>query len=222
MFERYDDYTEKLLLAQYNVSEMVEHKLMRGEIREDFLKLQIENRYRDIQCCKGAIVDVNGQNQSGQIDLVIAKQCAQVRRMGGHSIISVDDAVFIIEVKSNAKGTEFTSLNDKAMQYKAMEGGHSVLVGMFCYYYELKMKSLLRRFGYVYDEDLQAFQQQPDINPPYSGIDFVVCLDDDIDDDTGSFKRFFIMRDETNDRFVLYQENPVSKHFFKLLGRGLR
>jgi hypothetical protein len=222
MFDKYDEYTEGMLLAQYRVSEMINHKLTRGEVREDFLKLQIELQYDGIRCCKGVIADCEGQNQSEQIDLIIAKPNAQVRRMGSHSLISVDDAVFIIEVKSNATGADFTALNSKANRYKSMNGGQSLLVGMFCYNYDLKMKTVLRRFGYAYDEEVQGFQKQSGIALQYNSIDFAVSLDENEEEDTGQQRGFFVMKDETGGYALYLERSPVSKYFFRLLRRSIR
>jgi hypothetical protein len=36
-FAEFDQYSEDLLMAQYDVSEIISHELMKGEIREDFL-----------------------------------------------------------------------------------------------------------------------------------------------------------------------------------------
>ena len=36
-FAEFDQYSEDLLMAQYDVSDIISHELMKGEIREDFL-----------------------------------------------------------------------------------------------------------------------------------------------------------------------------------------
>jgi hypothetical protein len=221
MLDKYDEYIEKLLLAQYDVSELIEHKLERGEIREDFIKHQVERQYRGISCCKGILTDVYGANQSGQIDFIIPKRTARQRQLGDHSIFLSEDVLFVIEVKSNAKGTDFKELNEKAGRYKALEGSRVPMIGMFCYYYDLQMKNLLKRFGYIYDNEIQAFVQQDECELAYPNIDFVIALD--CNEELGRNRRFFIIRDENNptNGYMLFLDSPVSKYFFKLLARSI-
>ena len=38
MFKEINTYYQKLLNAQYDVAEIIDHLLTRGEVREDFLK----------------------------------------------------------------------------------------------------------------------------------------------------------------------------------------
>lgn len=221
MLDRYDEYIEKLLLAQYEVSEMIDHRLTRGEIREDFIKHQVQLQYNSINCCKGVIADANDQNQSGQIDFIVPKHNARNRKMGDYSIFGIDDVLFIIEVKSNATGNDFKELNEKSGNYKTMAGTDAPMVGMFCYYYDLQMKNLLKRFGYKYDDEIQGYLQEEDYELTYPNIDFVVALD--YNEEFGHSRYFFTIKDESNPAgaYALYLDSPVSKYFFKLLARSI-
>lgn len=221
MFDKYDLYIEELLLAQYRVSEMIDHKLTRGEMREDFIKHQVALQYEQLSCYKGVVADANGENQSGQIDFLVPKPNARKRRMGDHFLFSVNDLSFVMEVKSNATGTDFTELNQKAESYKAMEGSESLNIGMFCYYYNLKMKNLLKRFGWGYDAEIQSYQPLVGVECEYPYIDFVIALDDTEEDERK--KCFFLMKDPTNQNtpYMLYQDHPVSKYFFRLMSKNL-
>ena len=42
-FDEFDQYSEDMLLAQYEISEIINHELMKGEVREDFLKSTLES-----------------------------------------------------------------------------------------------------------------------------------------------------------------------------------
>jgi hypothetical protein len=42
-FAEFDQYSENMLMAQYEVSEIISHELMKGEIREDFLINTLES-----------------------------------------------------------------------------------------------------------------------------------------------------------------------------------
>ena len=44
-FDEFDLYSENLLLAQHDVSEIISHELMMGEVREDFLITVLESCY---------------------------------------------------------------------------------------------------------------------------------------------------------------------------------
>ena len=44
-FDEFDLYSENLLLAQHDVSEIISHELMKGEVREDFLITVLESCY---------------------------------------------------------------------------------------------------------------------------------------------------------------------------------
>ena len=200
---------------------MIDHKLTRGEMREDFIKHQVALQYKQLSCCKGVVADANGENQSGQIDFLVPKPNTRQRKMGEHSLFSINDISFVMEVKSNATGSDFSALNNKAKTYKAMKGAESLGIGMFCYYYNLKMKNLVKRFGWGYDADIQSYQPLEDIECEYPYIDFVIALDDSEEDERK--KCFFLMRDNTNPNtsYMLYQDHPVSKYFFSLMGKNL-
>ena len=223
VFDKFDEYVEDLLLAQYRVSEIVEHPLTRGEIREEFIRHQIEQRYEHMRCYTGIIAEDAGNQQSGQLDLIIAKRTAEKRTLGNHAMIAAEDAVFVIEVKSNATGTDFKNLDERAAKYKTFTGGVEMSVGMFCYFYDLKMRNILKRLGYAFDEEMDGFVLSTDIVPKYKNIDFIIALDNDEDSDTGQSRAFFAIKDETQEDtvFRLFQNRPVSKHFFKLIKRGL-
>lgn len=42
-FTEFDQYSEDMLTAQYDVSEIISHELMKGEVREDFLISTLES-----------------------------------------------------------------------------------------------------------------------------------------------------------------------------------
>ena len=63
--DQYDVYTERLLLSQYDISDIFEHEATKGTVREDFLIHLLNQRYstpliftregRLISCCAKAI-----------------------------------------------------------------------------------------------------------------------------------------------------------------------
>ena len=42
-FAEFDQYSEDMLMAQYDISEIISHELMKGEVREDFLISTLES-----------------------------------------------------------------------------------------------------------------------------------------------------------------------------------
>ena len=71
-FEQYHHYSQNLLLAQHEVSEIIKHNLTRGEVREDFI---IQYLNKSIQNCeaylKRGFINLGEEEQSGQAALFI-------------------------------------------------------------------------------------------------------------------------------------------------------
>ena len=215
MLNKYDEYIEKLLLAQYDVSEIIEHMLTRGEIREDFIKDQIIKQFPHVRCCKGVITSNTGVDQSGQLDIIIPKEGARERCLGTQTLFSCEDVSLVLEVKSSATGTHFKELNEEAEKIKTFESGSYPKFGLICYKYNLTKKNLLKRFGYKYDNEIMSFGYNGQLPTEYPNIDFVLALQNE--DENGDAKCFFITKDLTGE-YNLNLSEPVSKNFFKLVG----
>jgi len=78
-WDKYDEYIEKLLSAQYEVAEIFPHQLTKGEAREDFVKNIISSRFKTIGISKGALSD--GEKYSGQCDTIIFNSTAPVKNI---------------------------------------------------------------------------------------------------------------------------------------------
>lgn len=215
MLNKYDEYIEELLFAQYNVSEIIEHMLTRGEIREDFVKDQIIKQFPHVRCCKGVITASTGDKQSGQLDIIIPKEGARERCLGTQTLFSCEDVSMVLEVKSSATGTHFKELNEEAEKIKAFKSASSPRFGLICYKYNLTKKNLLKRFGYTYDNEIMSFEYSHLLRHVYPNIDFVLALEKE--QENGYSRCFFITKDLTGEYYLNLSE-PVSKHFFKLVG----
>lgn len=211
-FNEFDEYIEKLLLLQFEASEIINHNLTRGEIREDFIKEQIKNQFEHFCYHKGVIC--HKKYQSGQIDVIVTQNTARCRRLGEHSIVDIKDVEMIIEVKTCAKTSDLRKLNELAKELKELDSKYIPKIGMFCYSYEIKEKNLLRKFGYRFDEDIEAYELDKTLQRDYEYIDFVLALDKD-KEWSEEDKDFFVIKDITGD-FMLFKDEPVSKHFFNL------
>ena len=57
-FDEFDQYSENMLMAQYDVSDIISHELMKGEVREDFLISTLESCSEPKPCLvKGTVSD---------------------------------------------------------------------------------------------------------------------------------------------------------------------
>lgn len=218
-FQKYDEYIEKLLLAQYEISEIIDHNLTKGEIREDFLKNIICNQFKQIQILKGLLINEETTTQSGQCDIIFAENSARVRSLGSHNLVDIVDCKMVLEVKSNATGYDLKDFNEKAGTIKNLSSVSKPLCGIFCYQINLEVKTVFKRFGFHFNKTLLAFEFLNSFNLIYPNIDFVISLHKVYDEnqDHNVTKQFFIRWDENNRKYLLFQDYPVSKYFFSLL-----
>jgi hypothetical protein len=210
MFDKYDEYIENLLVAQYDVSDIIEHYLTKGEVREDFLKTQVKEQFQDITLHKGLICHSENNYQSSQIDIIVTNRSARCRQLGTHSLIDLNDVKLVIEVKSCAKTSDFRDLNSLAKRIKSLIPNLQPRVGIFCYDYQIQKKNLLRKFGYKYDSEIESFYRVDSDIPEFNNIDFVLSLDV-----LKSDKDFFLVKDISG-TFTLFDEKPTSKYFFNM------
>lgn len=212
---KYDEYLEKLLLLQYEASNIFSHKLTKGEVREDFIKQIIRSQYESARLFKGAIL--SGDYQSSQIDIISVSQSLnpRIRSLGNDSLIDIKDAKLIVEIKSVAKTSELNKLNKLAEEIKALDDYQDTKIGMFMYDYEIKKENMLKKFGYKYDSEIDSFIDDAPIT--FANIDFVVSLDPN-SDSSGSIKSFFLIKDSNTCRYILFLVPPTSKHFIELFG----
>ena len=102
--EKYNDYIERLLLLQYEASQIFKHKPTVGEIREEFIKNILKSQYEGIVLYKGSVIC--DEFQSKQLDLIAVSKNENHRiiKLGNNNIlINLSDAKIIVEVKVNAK-----------------------------------------------------------------------------------------------------------------------
>lgn len=203
-------YIEELLRVQFEASDMFEHNPTKGSIREEFLKNEISKQYKMIDCRTGAIV--NGNYQSSQIDIIVTKLNARDMPMGGQSLVDVSDAKLAIEVKSCAEKKHLDELQETAAKLKSQGGNSGLKVGLFCYSYDVQEKTMLKRFGYKFDKELDQYNYHKSLDKDYRDIDFVICISKDEDRPDSDF---YIAKDKIEDSFMLFKKEPVSQYFFR-------
>lgn len=214
-FNEFDEYIEKLLLVQFDASEIIKHNLTKGEVREDFLKEEVNKQFAHICYHKGFIVNNEKSYQSGQLDMIITGKDARIRKYGDQSMVDIHDARIVLEVKSCATTTDFKKLNQVAEEIKSYSESKSLRIGMFCYSYLIQESNMLKKFGFKYDKEIDGYIDDVSIQNEFNYIDFVLALDGSKGDSESS-KDFFLVKDIISNRFVLKKKEPVSKDFFML------
>ena len=215
-FDEFDEYIEKLLLLQFDASEIIKHNLTKGEVREDFLKEEVNKQFAHICYHKGFIVDNEKEYQSGQLDIIITGNDARIRKYGDQSMVDIRDARIVLEVKSCATTADLRKLDQVAREIKShSDTPHSIKIGMFCYSYAIQEPNMLKKFGFKYDKELDGYFDEISIENDFNSIDFILALDGNKTEVEDS-KDFFLIKDVYSNRFVLKKKEPVSKDFFML------
>ncbi|MFD1122687.1 DUF6602 domain-containing protein [Methylophilus flavus] len=208
-------YLDDLLMLQSNAADRHNHRGVLGAVRENFLTQMLKERIDNIKVCTGEITSTLGD--LGQNDVMVRRPGSLNTELGGHVRLPAADCSAVIEVKSNAKGSEITAFDAKAKNIKI--DNPSAICGMVCYKLSCKKETLLKRFGFVFDEEIDAFVKDESIIPQYDGLDFILCLDEGIEND--QTKAFFIKRDE---QYNLFVRPPFTKYFLmeinSLISRG--
>lgn len=211
MDEIFAQYYEDLLRAQYRVSEAVQQKLPRGTIREDFLRDIVLKRKESLRGKKGIVIK-NGV-QSGECDLIFYEISATTTPLGDQIMIEPRYCKLVLEVKSNATGSDFKKTNLNFKKIKEIDLDNQPLCGLFCYNIDLLKKNLMKRFANVYNEEVEMWGHDSDCEIMYPYIDFVVCLSS-ADQECEQNQQFFLMKDRGTGWFFPREEYPIIKNFF--------
>ncbi len=222
-FDEFDQYSEDLLMAQYDVSEIISHELMKGEIREDFLMTTLESCSEPKPyLVKGTLSD--GHEDAGQLDIILCRPHSHIRRLGTQCFVPKDDALCVIEVKGNCTGTDLKKAVTKATTIRGLHGKSTPLYGVICYKVALEMQTIMNRFGYSFDTANQTYFDNATIpnesetdwrKLEYPALDFFVSLEDD--------KKVFLRKYEiapNKPRFVRSVRSPLIQELFSMM-RGL-
>lgn len=222
-FAEFDQYSEDLLMAQYDVSEIITHELMKGEVREDFLITTLEScSDPKPKLVKGTISD--GQDDAGQLDIILCRPHAHLRRIGSQCFVEKNDALCVIEVKGNCNGVDLKRAKAKAAAIQGLQGQSSPQYGLVCYKVALELKTIMARFGYSYDATNQTFFDNATIpneaevdwrKIDYPELDFFVSLEEN--------KKVFLRKYEVSPgkfRFMRTVQSPLIKELFSMT-RGL-
>ena len=219
-FAEFDQYSEDLLMAQYGVSEIISHELMKGEIREDFLIATLESCSEPKpHLVKGTLSD--GTEDAGQLDIILCRPHSHPRKIGTQCFVQKDHALCVIEVKGNCTGVDLRKAVAKAVKIRALQGAATPLYGVICYRAALEMKTIMGRFGYSYDSENKTYFDNATIpneaetdwrEIEYQDLDFFVSLEDG--------KKVFLRKYELmpgKHRFVRSVRAPLIQELFSMM-----
>lgn len=222
-FAEFDQYSENMLMAQYDVSEIISHELMKGEIREDFLISTLESCSEPKPYfVKGTLSD--GTNDAGQLDIILCRPHSHLRRLGAQCLVAKSDALCVIEVKGNCRGKDLRGSAVKALSIRNLQGQTGPLYGVVCYRVVLELKTIMSRFGYSFDSVNNTYYDNATIPNEaeadwrkivYPDLDFFVSLEDG--------KKVFLRKYEPAPgkyRFVRSFQIPLIQDLFSMI-RGL-
>jgi len=222
-FTEFYDYTENLVWAQYTVSNIINHELTKGEVREEFVIDAIQKGFGNTINLKRGFLQV-GDDQSNQMDILLLKRNAHVMNIGNQTIVHPDNCLMVLEVKGNATGTDMKEYNDKIAKVKAMEADSYPLFGLFCYKIKLTEKTIMNRFGFNYDGSTNSYLDEFNLANHISGspidypnIDFIISIETDEADES---KQVYMRRNEITGRYIRSADFPVMKNLY-LLTRSL-
>jgi hypothetical protein len=220
-FKEYFTYTSKLLNAQSNVAEVIQHMPTRGAVREYFIKDIIEKRFGDAIKFHRGVVNLDNVDNEAQIDLILAHKNAIIAYFTPEiSGLDAEDCKMILEVKTNAISDDFKAFNSRAKLIKDNCLDRQPLCGMFCYKINLLKTTILERFGYEYDQVNLMYIQNDEIEIDYPFIDFVVCIDQEEFEDHTNTTQFFIRKDSSEfstGNYDLSENLPSVEDFIKMI-----
>lgn len=214
MEDVFAQYYEDLLRAQYQVSENLIKKqhLSCGTIREDFLREILLKKNDSVKITKGFVGQ--GSGISGECDLIFYNGPSDT--LGGQIFVKPEHCKLVLEVKSNATGADIIKTNINFEKIKAIDAENQLFCGLFCYNITLLKSTVLNRFGWAYDRDTDSWWEDVGLRLIYPNIDFIVCIACLEEDEERTAKQFFLEKDNIRNNYILQQDYPIIKNFFKV------
>ena len=203
-----DLYIQEVLKMQYMVSNNISHRLTKGELREKFIRRVVQDEFPNLLLKSGILCE--GTWQSTQGDFLWLRDGA---RIGNLDLYDLKDCLMFMEIKSQATAKELRAINDTAKNLKQRyTGDFPIKVGMFCYGTVADAKTILRKFGFTYDKEIDgynAYAKSKDVMP---NVDFIFSLN--IVDDPDELTSAYLVARDFSGNCNLYIDNPVIRYFF--------
>lgn len=203
-----DLYIQEVLKMQYMVSNNISHRLPKGELREKFIRRVVQDEFPNLLLKSGILCE--GTWQSTQGDFLWLRDGA---RIGNLDLYDLKDCLMFMEIKSQATAKELRAINDTAKNLKQRyTGDFPIKVGMFCYGTVVNAMTVLRKFGFTYDKEIDgynAYAKSKDVMP---NVDFIFSLN--IVDDPDELTSAYLVARDFSGNCSLYIDNPVIRYFF--------
>lgn len=203
-----DLYIQEVLKMQYMVSNNISHRLTKGELREKFIRRVVQDEFPNLLLKSGILCE--GTWQSTQGDFLWLRDGA---RIGNLDLYDLKDCLMFMEIKSQATAKELRAINDTAKNLKQRyTGDFPIKVGMFYYGTVANAKTILRKFGFTYDKEIDgynAYAKSKDVMP---NVDFIFSLN--IVDDPDELTSAYLVARDFSGNCNLYIDNPVIRYFF--------
>lgn len=186
-------FYERMLSLQFWASREFEHKVTKGRVREEFIFKMINERISNININKGIISGKN--SQSTEADFLKLK-CGAICHTGTYEM---DDCLIFMEIKSKAKKAEFNHLQSisKKMKHK----NSRLLTGIFCYSTQASEKTIMKNFGFAFDNAILGYKSYNHLTDKFPDIDFCFCLNID-ETDFFNPNPFFLHLDSSKSRIM--------------------
>lgn len=147
--------------------------------------------------------------QSKQGDFLWLKDGA---RVGNLNLYDLDDCRMFMEIKSSATAAELRAIDETASNLKQRYAGESLIkVGMFCYSTSANEKTVLRKFGFTYDREIEGYNAYDQSKDRMRNVDFLFSLN--ISDNQDELTSPYLVVRDYSGSCILYKDNPVIRYF---------
>ncbi|MEO6037157.1 MAG: DUF6602 domain-containing protein [Saprospiraceae bacterium] len=214
--EQYMEYCETLLMAQFNVSKLIDHPRWQGDVREEFLMDLVTKLFNGACKLEKGFLYVDADTHDQDMDIFVRRKNAVGHPFGQASGMSPEDTHLIIEVKSTAEKDHLAELNDKIDKIQQQCEQERPYVGMFCYKMGFAKQNMLRWFGYRYDRAGKMYVKDDSLTLEYPFIDFFICIDRT--DKAAAANQVFIQKNNQHDgTYILSYNYPLMNDFVRML-----
>lgn len=192
---------------QYMVSDNISHRLTKGELREKFIRRLVQDEFPMLLLKSGILCADTWQSTQG--DFLWLKDGA---RVGNLNLYDLDDCRMFMEIKSSATAAELRAIDKTANNIKQRYTGESMIkVGMFCYSTSANEKTVLRKFGFTYDREIDGYNAYDQSKDRMHNVDFLFSLNISDEQDESTLP-YLVVRD-CSGSCILYKDNPVIRYF---------
>lgn len=206
--EEIDLYLRDVLKMQYMVSDSISHRLTKGELREKFIRRMVQDEFPNLLLKSGILCVDTWQSTQG--DFLWLREGA---RIGNLNLYDLEDCQMFMEIKSQATAAELRTINETAGNLKQRHTGElPIKVGMFCYSTSANEKTILRKFGFTYDKEIEGYNAYTQSTDVMRNVDFLFSLNI-VDEQDEAASPYLVVRDFSGS-CNLYKDNPVIRYFF--------